>query len=46
MMQRYQEVMPKLAEIAVDLLSKMIKYSRALTKVGEKILCHDKRSLI
>jgi len=46
MMQRYQEDMPELAEIAVDLLSKMIKYSRALTKVGEKILCHDKRSLI
>jgi hypothetical protein len=38
--------MSKFTEIAVDLLNKMIKYSGALKKVGEKILYHDKRSLI
>jgi hypothetical protein len=36
--------MSKFAEIAVDLLRKIIKYSGKLKKVGEKILYHDKRS--
>jgi len=37
MMQRYQGVISKFTEIAVDLLSKIIKYSGKLKKVGEKI---------
>jgi hypothetical protein len=37
MMQRYHAVMSKFTEIAVDLLSKIIKYSRASKDAGEKI---------
>ena len=36
MIQRYHNVMSKFAEIAVDLLNKMIINSRALKKVKEK----------
>jgi hypothetical protein len=36
MMQRYHAVMSKFTEIAVDLLSKIIKYSRASKDAGEK----------
>jgi hypothetical protein len=37
MMQRYHNVMSKFTEIAVDLLSKIIKYSSALKEAKEKI---------
>ena len=37
MIQRYHNVMSKFAEIAVDLLSKIIKYSSALKEAKEKI---------
>jgi len=37
MMQKYHNVMSKFTEIAVDLLSKMIKYSSAFKEAGEKI---------
>jgi hypothetical protein len=37
MMQRYHAVMSKFIEIAVDLLSKIIKYSRASKDAGENI---------
>jgi len=37
MMQRYHAVMSKFTEIVVDLLSKIIKYSRASKNAGEKI---------
>jgi len=37
MMQRYHNIMSKFTEIAVDLLSKIIKYSIALKEAKEKI---------
>ena len=37
MMQRYHNIMSKFTEIAVDLLSKIIKYSSALKEAKEKI---------
>jgi len=36
MMQRYKGAISKFTEIAVDLLSKIIKYSSALKEAGEK----------